>query len=305
MTLGLRTLKASHNKLQSIGLSGTPAIQSIDLDNNYIKDIKGLSLAYNLEFLSLREQKEASDIVELVLTTPNECRHIRISSNAVTNGTFSLPPLPQSNLRELEIAACGISELPERFGAYFPNCRVLNANFNAIKELVPLRGMAKLRQLFIAKNRVHRLRRTCLLLSRLTFLEHVDLRDNPLTVGFYSPVFTKGDDHMAAQDKYHLPHGSPKQDRDWTKLLDEMTKLRKRTLELLLGEHCKKLTHLDGQTFCRESYTKEDGTWNRLTATGVLAIPVPEAVEKSVEEANEHVHECEDEQDTRPVYATG
>ncbi len=141
----LRKLQITHNELEVIGLKNMPALQHLTLDNNKIQDIHGLSSAYHLEFLSLREQSGRSDIVEQVLTTPNECRHIRLSANAVVNGTFRLPRLPQNNVRELELAACGISELPERFGLYFPNCRYLNANFNAIKEVAPLRKMVHLK----------------------------------------------------------------------------------------------------------------------------------------------------------------
>lgn len=269
--VALEQLRLSHNELQVIGLKHMPMLRYLELDGNKINDIPGLSTAYNLEVLSVREQAGGSQILDLVLSTPNECRTIRLSSNSVVNGTFKLPTLPQNNLRELEIAACGITEFPQEFGTSFPNCRYLNANFNAVKDITPLRKMAHLSHLLLAKNRVKRLRRTCLVLSRLGCLERVDLRDNPLTVGFYSPVSGTPDTKSSLSEaRYHLPEGSPTEDSSWVKVLDEVTGLRRRTIELLLVDHCTKLVQLDGLTLCRKRLSNKDDTWTRLTNQGVL-----------------------------------
>ncbi|EXJ84372.1 hypothetical protein A1O3_05039 [Capronia epimyces CBS 606.96] len=272
--LAVRDLRLAHNHLAVIQLQAMPLITRLDLDGNSIQEIRGLSLAYNLEMLSLREQRECPHVIDLVLSTPNECREIRLSSNQTQSGTFRLPRLPQNNLRELEIAACGISELPAGFGASFPNCRALNANFNAISDIAPLRQLVQLKSLLLAKNRIKKLRRTCLVLSRLESLQRVDLRDNPLTVGFYSPVASQATDgHGLPEARYHLPEGSPTEDMSWMKVLDEVTGLRRRTIELLLADHCKNLVRLDGLDLCRERVSNHDVTWGRLTAQGVLKIP--------------------------------
>ncbi|KIW21336.1 hypothetical protein PV08_01916 [Exophiala spinifera] len=272
--LNLKELRLSHNALEAIHLKQMPALKYLDLDNNRINNIYGLSSAYDLEILSLREQAGSASVVDLILSTPNECRTIRLSSNSVMSGMFKLPSKPQNNLRELEIAACGIAELPEGFGAAFPNCRSLNANFNAIKDIAPLRRMVHLKNLLLAKNRVKKLRRTCLVLSRLGSLKQVDLRDNPLTVGFYSPVHTAVDaDGPTFEARYHLPRGSADEDANWVKLLDEVTSMKRRTIELLLADHCKGLVDLDGLCFSRGQSDREDETWVRLTAQKVLVKP--------------------------------
>ena len=274
--LAVRKLHISHNNLEVIGLKHMPALQHLGLDANKIKDIRGLSSAYHLDFLSLREQRVRSDIVELVLTTPNECRHIRLSSNSVVGGSFGLPAMPQNNLRELEIAACGISELPERFGMYFPNCRCLNMNFNAIREIAPLRKMVHLDTLLLAKNRVQRLRRTCLVMSRLPSLKQIDLRDNPLTVGFYNPIPASAAKVDSCEARYHLPVRSEAEEITWMKVLDEVTGLKRRTIELLLAEYCPKLVQLDGLALQRGRFNSEDETWNKLTSKKVLVVPPTE-----------------------------
>ncbi|OAP64921.1 hypothetical protein AYL99_00893 [Fonsecaea erecta] len=275
----IRKLRLSHNELESIALKHMRTLRYLDLDNNKIGDIQGLPSAYHLEFLSLRSQREQSDIVDVVLSTPNECRHIRLSSNLVVNGTLKLPTSPQNNLRELEIAACGIAELPERFGLFFPNCRHLNANFNAIREIDPLRKMAHLNTLLLAKNRVKKLRRTCLVMSRLPALRQIDLRDNPLTVGFYSPAAAQMADVDSA--RYYLPDRSEADDVSWLKVLDEVTGLKRRMIELMLTEHCKNLVQLDGLSLFRERSRSEDETWNKLTGQGVLVKPSTMQVEEA------------------------
>ncbi|KIW94135.1 uncharacterized protein Z519_05451 [Cladophialophora bantiana CBS 173.52] len=275
----VQKLRLVHNELELIALKHMRALRHLDLDNNKIKDIQGLQSAYHLDFLSLREQKEQSDIVDLVLSTPNECRQIRLSSNLAVNGTLKLPSSPQNNLRELEIAACGISELPERFGLFFPNCRHLNVNFNAIKNVDPLRKLVHLNTLLLAKNRVQKMRRTCLIMSRLPSLKHIDLRENPLTVGFYSPASAKAANSDLA--RYYLPDGSETEDASWTKVLDEVTGLKRRTIELLLAAHCKNLVQLDGLSFSRERLRRKDETWDKLKGRGVLVKSVTEAVEEA------------------------
>jgi Leucine-rich repeat (LRR) protein len=279
--VSLKELQLSRNALREIGLRHMPLLRHLDLDQNNIQDVHGLPTAYHLEFLSLRQQAESSHLLDVVLSSHSECRTIRLSSNAVTNGTFQLPALPQNNLRELEIAACGISELPEGFGASFPNCRYLNANFNALKDVTTLRKMLHLKRLLLAKNRIRKLRRTCLVLSRLVSLEQVDLRDNPLTVGFYGPVSNTAKSRSEA--RYHLPAGSPSEDATWVKVLDEVTGLRRRTIELLLADHCQRLAQLDGLAFCRDRLCLKDETWTKLTDQGVLMKPATETVKKPVE----------------------
>ncbi|KAJ9496514.1 Protein nud1 [Exophiala xenobiotica] len=301
--LALTELRLAHNGLAVIGLKHMPMLKYLDLDNNRIKDVQGLSSAYNLEFLSLREQSEPSQIVDLVLSTSNECRTIRLSSNPVANGTLKLPGLPQNNLRELEIAACGVAELPEGFGASFPNCRNLNINFNAVKDIAPLRRMGHLKHLLLAKNRVKKLRRTCLVLSRLGSLEQVDLRDNPLTVGFYSPMAVNTDGKQTLPEaRYRLPGGLPDEDAGWLKLMDQVTGLKRRTIELLLADHCKKLVQLDGLAFSHERPNRKDETWTRLTDQKVLmrsaVLPPTHAAEKPAHETTCSLNDVMKEQGT-------
>ena len=88
----------------------------------------------------------------------------------------------------LELASTGLQTLPDDFGLHCANLRTLNLNYNALRDLRPLLGIARLQRLYLAGNRVERLRRTASVLQHVgRGLEEVDLRGNPLTVGFYTP----------------------------------------------------------------------------------------------------------------------
>ncbi|KAK5242506.1 Protein nud1, partial [Exophiala xenobiotica] len=98
-----------------------------------------------------------------------------------------------------------------------------------------------------------------------------DLRDNPLTVGFYSPMAVNTDGKQTLPEaRYRLPGGLPDEDAGWLKLMDQVTGLKRRTIELLLADHCKKLVQLDGLAFSHERPNRKDETWTRLTDQKVL-----------------------------------
>jgi hypothetical protein len=281
--VSLRHLRISKNQLRGIDLSACPNIESLYLDRNNVTEVKSLDRARHLHTLSLREQTDSHDIIGHVLSTQNDCRKIFLSSNSAPGGKLRLPSKPLFSLRYLELASCGISSVAAGFGTRIPNCRVLNMNFNAIGCISRLQGMSHLNKLLLAGNRLERLRRSCLALSRHPALTKVDLRNNPLTVGFYSPapvdnrLVVHRPSHSGSpvlQDPYVLPRQVKDVDHKWVRLLDEGTRLRRRTIELLLAQKCADLVELDGMEFDRDEMLQSDDLWEALTELGVLKRPM-------------------------------
>lgn len=118
-------------------------------------------------------------------------------------------------------------------------------------------------------------------------LKELDLRGNPLTVGFYAPaplpprddrvVLRRQHEHNSNEEKseevldpYVLPDADADADKKYTQRLDEGTKLRRRVQELLLAAMCPALVRLDGLGFERGEVGRRDGVWRRLEALGVL-----------------------------------
>ena len=139
--------------------------------------------------------------------------------------------------------------------------------------------------------RVSKLRQTAGTLERLSAsLLHMDLRDNPLTVGFYMPMnSTNHNDerglvpHSTAtglceesemdcewQMQYLLPDRLNGDNAAALKPLDEATRIRRRVYEMLMTRTCGSLKSLDGLVVDRAGIEEKDGVWRRLKELGVL-----------------------------------
>lgn len=171
------------------------------LDQNCLSAISGLEHCHNLEVLSLREQRNPSEnhsgFLNVDLGLVKDIRKVFMSSNKLSSRSLS-PSSPLLRLQLLDIAACTLDSLPSDFASSFPNLKVLNMNFNSITEVEPLVGMNCLARLMVVGNRLARMRRTCQILSRMgrtgkgsaCSLRKLDIRGNPLTIGFYPPAIT-------------------------------------------------------------------------------------------------------------------
>jgi len=170
---------------------------------------------------------------------------------------------------------------------------VLNLNYNALRDIQPLLSIVRLQKLFLAGNRVSRLRRTAVVLQHLNAeLVEIDMRNNPLTVGFYTPqsAISKVEQRIvlsnsnAPQDEddadkdtaakagqaYLLPPSDKEDDKVARERLDEDTKLRRRVYEMLLVASCRDLHTLDGLEVEKEDVGRKDEIWDRLRELGVL-----------------------------------
>ena len=284
----LRYLNVSTNHLSFIDLAELPNLQTLNLDKNSIASIESLSSLKHLQTLSWREQTFASayGFSEIQYQHCHEVCNLYLSGNPLSTFTPSTPFL---NLHHLELASTGLQSFSPDLGLQCPNLRTLNSNYNAIRELRPLLGIVKLQNLFIAGNRISRLRRTVSVLQHFgKTLTEVDLRYNPLTVGFYTPqepgrkercVALQMQDHvdddrqdLEAQrlQAFLLPALDREQDNTARERLDEDTKIRRRVHEVLMVKACQSLQRLDGLDVDKKLVQKEDGVWKRLQDIGVL-----------------------------------
>ena len=284
----LQFLNISNNRLSFIDLAELPNLKSLNLDKNSIASIESLSSLKHLETLSWREQTliSAYGISEIRYQRCHEVRNLYLSGNPLS--TFA-PPTPFLNLHHLELASTGLQTFASDLGMKCPNLRTLNINYNAIRDLRPLLGIVKLEKLFMAGNRISRLRRTVSVLQYLSkALVEVDMRNNPLTVGFYTPQepvreercvalqrhkHTEGDDEdleASRIEAYLLPPLDKEQDNTSRERLDEDTKVRRRVHELMIVHTCRRLERLDGLGVDRRILKKNSGVWKRLHELGVL-----------------------------------
>ncbi|KAI9834139.1 MAG: hypothetical protein M1826_005250 [Phylliscum demangeonii] len=243
----LRVLSINKNRIQLLDVGMMSQLRSLSADENILEGIQGLDAAEHLHSFSARGQMFSSPETRKdcsLLAGCVEMRKLRLSKNQLSSlniaSTFH-------NLHYLELAVAGLDCLPVDFGLRMPNVRVLNLNFNALKDITPLVGMRRLKKLYVTGNRLGRLRKVTHALARLPALEEVDLRNNPITLGFYPPslqsrVMSRGanNEHRlrnlkSAREHSRLPATDPAEDGLYRKQLDVDTLLRRRST-MLIGQ---------------------------------------------------------------------
>lgn len=199
----LDSLRLSDNSLHTFDASGCPSLRLLYVDRNSLCSVTGLAQCHHLEVFSAREQSSPDGglrdyCFDVDLAEFKDIRKVFLSANRLSPRVLS-PSGPLLSLQLLDVAACTISRLPEDFASSFPNLKVLNLNFNSIADIQPLAGMKCISRLTVVGNRLVRMRRLCQALSRMgrksirtsrSTLQKVDIRDNPLTQGFYPPAVT-------------------------------------------------------------------------------------------------------------------
>jgi len=271
----LKYLKLGGNSLQQIDVSSYPNLRLLYLDRNSIGSVTGLLKTKHLDSLSMREQQD-STIDMSFLDQVFEVRKLFLSGNLLSS--FA-PRVDFLNLQYLEMANCGLDCLPADFGEMICNIRVLNLNFNALRDIKPLVGIVRLKRLHLAGNRLSRLRKTTGVLGQFSSLANVDLRNNPLTLGFY-PVVTekmivlhKGTEDEAeavVEDPFTLMDANEGKDKAYAGRLDMETKMRRRVYEMLMVAGCERLRMLDGLPANRQIADVKDAVWDELVKIGLV-----------------------------------
>jgi Leucine-rich repeat (LRR) protein len=272
----LKYLRLSGNKLECLDINRFPNLRLLYLDRNRIGKVTGFLKTKHLDSLSLREQQDGSIIDPDFLNQAFEVRKLFLSGNLLT--TFA-PSVDFLNLQYLELANCGLKELPTEFGQMMSNIRTLNLNFNALCDITPLLGIVRLKTLYLAGNRLCRLRRTTSVLMHLLCLRKLDLRNNPLTLGFYPPASEKrlvlhagveDDQEATLTDCFTLADAEREKDVAYAGRLDMETKMRRRIFEMLMTGGCGRLKKLDGLEVDRASLVVKDKVWEELVKVGLV-----------------------------------
>lgn len=270
--LALKYLKLSGNNLESIDVGQYPNLRLLYLDRNRLSSVAGLHKTKHLDSLSMREQHESTIIDTSFFASACEVRKLFLSGNLLT--TFN-PETSFLNLQYLELANCGLESLPEDFGHMFMNVRVLNLNFNALRDIQPLFGISRLKKLHLAGNRITRLRMTTTMLAQFPSLTLADLRGNPLSLGFYPPLLemrmiAKDEFSADEQDSFTLGKADKGNDVKYAGRLDMDTKMLRRVYEILVLGGCQRLRTLDGLEVDRSVPDVKDNVWEALVKAGVV-----------------------------------
>ncbi|KAK0388187.1 hypothetical protein NLU13_4432 [Sarocladium strictum] len=264
----LRLLDVSDNCLSKLDVSAFPGLHTLHADRNCITRVSGFHRCKRLDSLSLREQQGEEPLDMSFLSSAYEVRKLFLSGNSM--GSFE-PLVDFLNLQLLDLANCGLRELPRMMGQLMPNLRTLNINFNAISDLSPLLFVPRVKKLLAAGNRLADSTSVTELLTEFPHLTQLDLRDNPVTQGFYAPVqVLVTTDNKSHVDPFVLPDADPERDETYARRLDQATKLRRRLHQVVFAASCRRLRKLDGLELNRHSIMARDDLLQILISDGLL-----------------------------------
>lgn len=244
----LKHLSLNSCGLMSLDVSHFPSLRTLEVDNNSLSTITGLGDLKKLDLLSMCSQDLDEGFRIKIFDTPMEAQTIRLSRNTIPDLQLDHAFM---SVKHLELSDTGLTILPSNFGIQMPNLRTLDLSYNGlndIRPLAPLRGLVSLK---LTGCRIERLRKTVATVGKLGKLLELDIKDNPLTQGFYGPEIGN--------------------DKVYKGKLDEQTAIRRRTYELLVAYSCKREGFtLDGLEFDAAAAVAKDHIWERLVELGVL-----------------------------------
>ncbi|CAK7206846.1 Protein nud1 [Sporothrix eucalyptigena] len=280
----VRMLNVSDNQLTALDVRALPALRVLFADRNRLARIRGFSKTPRLDSVSMREQMlETSERLDISsLYHAYEIRKLYLSGNLLES--FD-PPVDFLNLQLLELANCGLSSLPAKLGRAVPNLRKVNLNFNALTDLTPLSDISRLKKVLVAGNRLARAYSVIETLATFAHLTEVDLRDNPVTQGFYPNVHVStsvskevstssaksSDATSPTPEPFTLPTADITQDKAYCSRLDVATGMRRRVYSQVFGDACETLKQLDGLAVDRSLSEVRDAVWHALNAKGIVS----------------------------------
>jgi Leucine-rich repeat (LRR) protein len=244
----LKHLSLSSCGLMSLDVTHFPHLRTLEVDNNSLTSIAGLGELKKLDLLSMCAQDLEGGEPIRIFETPMEAQTIRLSCNTIP---FLLINQPFMSVKHLELSDTGLVFLPSEFGIKLPNLRTLDLSYNGLRDIRPLAPLSGLVSLKLTGCRIERLRKTVATMGKFEKLLKLDMKDNPLTQGFYGPE--------TSEDKVYKGK------------LDEDTAIRRRTYELLVAYSCRREGFmLDGLVFDAKAAVAKDQVWERLVDLGVL-----------------------------------
>ncbi|KAI8615143.1 hypothetical protein BC830DRAFT_1123991 [Chytriomyces sp. MP71] len=184
----LRKLHAEQNelKLEGLDLSECPQLRILNLGFNQIANMPG-KLPNGVEELYLHHQKG----LDVRFTgfgnfQPIRLKILYVSGTPIDSLNIFFPC--RATLQTLVAKRCLLKCITQEFAQSMECVKTLKVAHNKIPDISCLKYMQTLITLDLSSNDITNFKRTLGVLHRLRYLEHLDLRYNPITESFYPPL---------------------------------------------------------------------------------------------------------------------
>jgi Leucine-rich repeat (LRR) protein len=228
----LETLDLSHNKLRSFeldfGETQVSKLKKVNLEYNKLTKFSVKSPTPSLDILCLARNRLSGDKIKLVSANHVSLFDVRKQSSPAGTSMDNFIPFTKEGqiqhllmgethltsfvqqealhfVETLEIADCGLAQLPANFKLVFPKLRVLNANFNAITSIELLSRYSSLVILLVAGNALKRMRSTARTVTSMPALRAVDFRGNVFSAGWYAGAAVTRPPRPIKPSREHFP----------------------------------------------------------------------------------------------------
>lgn len=149
-------------------------------------------------------------------------------------------------LEYLELCSVQLEELPEDFSRRVPNLGALYLSHNYLQDIHALRKLRHLRKLVLIDNRISSLSSTLATIKSLGRLQHLDLRQNPITAKLYPPVKTQDANSIASYLVNEHDQTWASRDTSFTQALPQHWNERRQSYRALCIKYRPRLVMLDG-----------------------------------------------------------
>ncbi|CDK27850.1 unnamed protein product [Kuraishia capsulata CBS 1993] len=175
----LNHLALSENRLAELDLSNLTNLEILDVDGNGIRQVFGDA---PLKVISARSIHNSQSLFDYATVESLDLSGTKVD--------FSKLRYTMLHLRDLNLSAMGLEQIPQNFSKIFPNLERLNLNFNRLNDLAALGKLRYLQKVELVSNDVADLAQIVngLVGSRRN-LRWLDTRLNPFNRGFYPFVF--------------------------------------------------------------------------------------------------------------------
>ncbi|KAF3125042.1 hypothetical protein TWF703_011073 [Orbilia oligospora] len=273
----VRDLKVAGNLLSSLtAWAHLTNIQFLDLSSNRLDNLSGLSGLIHLRDLKADDNQITSldgvlhldGLVKLRL----RLNHVR----GVTFGTSNFLDLGSNKIERIEY----LHRLPE--------LSYLNLDSNNLIEFTITNGLEVrgLRTLDLSRNSLRyftvrpfpNIKTLYLDSNKLEVVDGIPTaRHNPLTLGFYAILsqsvdLTRSETSGETIDPspFLMQHQDKESDEMFQRSMTEDTAVARRCYDILIGEQCPQMAHLDGLMFDIKHKLRHDLIWERMTKLGLL-----------------------------------